>query len=477
VRRQGSIVAALCAAAAAIALAVPTVASAVTFTVNTTKDGVDANIADATCAAAGGKCTLRAAIDEANDTAGGDDIQVPKGTFELKRAPTPSVSNAEGDLDITERVLIDGAGRGKTVVEQTVKDRVIWNTADGAFDDPPITILTDLTITGGRYPTPGAGLPGGGGILNDDGGLALQNVAVRGNLVTGPSGTARGGGIHQTAGTIDIENSTVRGNVARANIYPIAGGIYVSGGDSFIDLSRIAGNSTVRPDPVPGGFALGGGIAIGPGATSSIIQSTIAGNSGQEGGGLNSFQGTVDVIESTISGNEARNGGGIESIDANFNIRNSTLSGNSARQGGAAVRFGSGSTVDVVHVTIAGNTPVAGHAAVEAVTDTGANDVDFYGSIVANKGPECGGDVADLKFDDQNVLGGPSCSEGQISTDLVADPMLKPLDDYGGPTKTRALKAASPAIDFVNTGVSLPTDQRGEPREFQASDAGSFERQ
>jgi CSLREA domain-containing protein len=49
--------------AAFLALSAP--ASALTFTVNTTKDGVDANLADEVCAAAGGKCTLRAAVDEA----------------------------------------------------------------------------------------------------------------------------------------------------------------------------------------------------------------------------------------------------------------------------------------------------------------------------------------------------------------------------------------------------------------------------
>ncbi len=47
------------------------------------------------------------------------------------------------------------------------------------------------------------------------------------------------------------------------------------------------------------------------------------------------------------------------------------------------------------------------------------------------------------------------------------NPLLAPLDDYGGPTQTMALLPGSPAIDagsnaLIPTGIT--TDQRGEPR-------------
>jgi hypothetical protein len=43
------------------------------------------------------------------------------------------------------------------------------------------------------------------------------------------------------------------------------------------------------------------------------------------------------------------------------------------------------------------------------------------------------------------------------------DPLLRPLDSYGGPTKTFALRAASPAVDAGSAG-STTVDQRGLPR-------------
>src|SRR5688572_12053973 len=89
VRRQG-LTLALPAIVAVVVLATPGSAGAATFTVNSLKDGIDADKNDEVCAAANGKCTLRAAIDEANDEPGDDDIKLPKGTIELKRPAGPA---------------------------------------------------------------------------------------------------------------------------------------------------------------------------------------------------------------------------------------------------------------------------------------------------------------------------------------------------------------------------------------------------
>jgi hypothetical protein len=54
----------------------------------------------------------------------------------------------------------------------------------------------------------------------------------------------------------------------------------------------------------------------------------------------------------------------------------------------------------------------------------------------------------------------------------MADPKLGPLADNGGPTKTMALLAGSPAI---GGGAGCPsTDQRGEPRKG-ACDIGAYQ--
>ena len=53
------------------------------FVVNSTVDAVDANVGDGVCRAAGGTCTLRAAIQEANAQPGPDVIYIVPGTYAI----------------------------------------------------------------------------------------------------------------------------------------------------------------------------------------------------------------------------------------------------------------------------------------------------------------------------------------------------------------------------------------------------------
>ena len=85
-------------ALALLALA-PASAHAATFTVNSTGDQTDVTPGNGVCATAGGQCTLRAAIVEANNLMGADTINVPAGTY-----TTGSV------LAVSTNVTINGAG-------------------------------------------------------------------------------------------------------------------------------------------------------------------------------------------------------------------------------------------------------------------------------------------------------------------------------------------------------------------------------
>jgi hypothetical protein len=63
-----------------------------------------------------------------------------------------------------------------------------------------------------------------------------------------------------------------------------------------------------------------------------------------------------------------------------------------------------------------------------------------------------------------------------VPVDTIADdPMLGPLQDNGGETRTLALKPGSPAIDKGGT-TGLSFDQRGSPRIVGSeADIGAFE--
>jgi hypothetical protein len=191
-------------------------ATALIFKVNATKDKLDASLADDACAAANGRCTLRAAIAQANHTAGNDEIILPAGRFNLTRPRVAATSNNEGDLDITEEVTLTGAGRNRTQIIQTVRDRVLRTVVPN--DELSLgTALAALTLRGGRL----RGGRDGGGIYND-GELALDRVAVRDNTAAGKTGDlVRGAGIYlgdedtASLSPVVIQRSLIRDNSTR----------------------------------------------------------------------------------------------------------------------------------------------------------------------------------------------------------------------------------------------------------------------
>ena len=75
------------------------------------------------------------------------------------------------------------------------------------------------------------------------------------------------------------------------------------------------------------------------------------------------------------------------------------------------------------------------------------------------------------------VVSGDDVGEGTISSDIIsADPLLGPLADNGGPTKTHALTFGSPAIDKGATIPTISCDQRGVARpQGSAFDIGAYE--
>ena len=478
--------------AAGLALAFPAGVGAALFEVNSLKDGVDANVADEACATAAGNCTLRAAIDEANDEPGDDDIKLPKGTIELRRpaGPASDTDNAEGNLNVAEAVEIDGRGPGKTVITQTVGDGVLDNEA-GILSLSAFGLrLNDLTLAGGRIG--GAGEDGGGGLDNAQVAL-LDNVVVRDNVARSDEFDDVGGAGIYSEGLLGLSDSAVRDNVARGigSSHPSGAGIVIHDGDlSLQNDSAVVRNSIKFRDRLPGAIAQGGGLIIrNPGAEVDdsvfITDSTIADNSALGGpladsGGIKAGPGVnLEIQRSTIARNRSRQAGGMQLVGvASTTIDNSTLSGNSdAGRGGAAIFFQSGTgTINITQTTIAGNRSSDGRFPVEPGEQASDSSLRFTSSIISNPGPECGGADADA-FDAYATSGynvwGNQCGP---FNDLVASPKLKPLGDYGGPTATHALKPSSPAIDLV-TGCSPGIDQRGISRPQGADcDAGSFER-
>lgn len=257
---------------------VPTATPPANFVVNTTADAVDSSLADGICKTSANECSLRAAIQQANFSAGNDVIALPPGTFTLNLSGTDDVS-AVGDLDITSNITIFGAGADQTFIENNVSDRVF-----DIVGASPSVVLISLAVRNGDS-------SGDGGGIRNGGSLSLNAVLVMGNKAVAVGGN--GGGIFN-AGVLTLNDSLIYNNTALG----------------------------------------GGGLTNNNGATLYLNNSTVSGNSAtsSSGGGLAAF-GTYIISSSTIAFNNALDqGGGIWANDT-ATIRNSIVSNNSAPNG------------------------------------------------------------------------------------------------------------------------------------------------
>ena len=328
-------------------------AHAAGFVVDSTSDAVDINPGDGICETSTGSCTLRAAIMESNILPGDDIITLPTGTYNLTLIGANEDATVTGDLDITNNLIINGAGAESTIIDGNGGvdyDRVIHIT--GAFT----VSITGATIMGGTlggiFSANGSELiltdsavrdnttPDNGGGIRMDGSskLTLSNSVIDGNSAMEGSG----GGIFST-GTDTLINSTISNNIALGG-----GGIYIFPGSS-VTLT----NSIVSANQALIGY--GGGISNSLDSTLTLTATTVSGNSaGYQGGGIANERGaTASLTDCTVSNNSATYGGGIGNL-GNISITNSNIIGNSGYTGGGI--YNSYGNVFVNNSTIGKNT-------------------------------------------------------------------------------------------------------------------------
>jgi CSLREA domain-containing protein len=337
--------------------------------------------------------------------------------------------------------------------------------------------------------------------IGDGSSVSLREAIIQANALAGddtislPTGTYHltlTGAGEEAAATGDLDISangklTIQGAGAATTIIDAAGlgdRVFHVLASANLDISGVsilngnessgggiynAGTLTVSQCTLSGNFAPEGGGIYNAG-TLAVSQSTLSGDSAGYGGGISNL-GTLTVSQSTLSGNVAVFGGGIHN-EGMATVSQSTLSGNSASTG-SDTSFGGGidnlGTLTVSQCTLSANT--AGSGGVGGIVNAGT--LMLNNSIVANStGPDIG--------NGGSITGSHNLIEdgsGGLSDTIIGDPLLGPLADNGGPTKTHALLAGSPAIDagsnlLVPAGVN--TDQRGAGR-IGAVDIGAYE--
>lgn len=492
-------------------------AYAVTLTVDRADDSTVQN-----CTSTANDCSLRGAISAANSGAPGPDtIDFAPGisTVTLTRSnlqnanPVYEDNNAEGDLDITDDLTIDGGSgviiEGTSGWDERVLDVIGGSTVASRTD----VTITDATIRNGNATVGGIESSKGGGIQVNGNATVIggASLTLQQSTVTDNTAVGTGGGIYDAGGSsITLQDSTVSNNTAGNNVNGGGGGIFSSGTVTLAN-SEVTGNE---------GVGLGGGIHFGSFAgspTLTMTDSTVSGNTVANAGGFTNGGGiyffgasmTATINDSTVSGNTAASGsqassagqgGGIYADSGSITLSNSTVSGNTAENGsqldadgdGGGIYALGGVTLTLANATIASNSagdPGTGGVG-GGVFGASGSTTNLRNTIVASNNADIAANFAATPTSQgYNLLG--ENPGGLAGTDIVnANPLLGPLANNGGPTQTHALQTGSPAIDAANPatpGGGAPacegTDQRGQTRPQDGDgngtarcDIGAFEK-
>lgn len=274
------------------------------------------------------------------------------------------------------------------------------------------------------------------------------SISITSNLlIQGPGAnllTLSGGGVSRILDSVSGTSITITDLKMTGGNTGVA---YLTG-NVLLNRIEITGNSNTGESGA-GGAILGG--------TVRILNSTISNNSGRLIGALYQLGGHLYMANSTVSGNTAEIGyGGIYLENADADIQNSTITDNSGQSAGGIAFLGGAGGQSLFF----GNSIIAGN--------TGAQPEIYF--IQNNQGQQVASNGFNLIGDnpgDSAATGNPITFGPLDKRDL--DPMLGPLQNNGGPTRTRALLPGSPAIDSGENGQAvdpfdnspLTSDQRG----------------
>ncbi|WP_282940368.1 S-layer homology domain-containing protein [Paenibacillus sp. RC67] len=306
---------------ACLTIGITAKASAATFTVDNLTDQTDRD-----CAVAS-KCTLRAAIEKSNATAGPNTIALGTGTYELSQGPivisnnSVSINGTNGD---PTQVIIDGKAKRAFVISGV---SVTFN---------------KLTIQNGKA-TPDAYGYGGGAIaakLQAGNVLTLNGSMIKNNTAEDATGAGYGGGLYVTglAGAkASIVNTDFTSNVAGER----GGGMYIEGDlDVQIDQGSFVTN-TAKTE-------LGGGLAILAGSPSNSATITIVNSAFNQNKALGSSDDGI--------------GGGLY-LNAPATLTGTTFTGNTSNSDGGGMFltvFDPAKTTGLTNVTFTNNISTTG---------------------------------------------------------------------------------------------------------------------
>lgn len=449
--------------------------------------------------------------------------------FGVQGAPLP-----DGNLLLTIRELTVSNGRIATALGSPP----FRNGGGMNFRGDPgdVLALEDVTFSGNHADS-------GGGLVaaSFQGGIGANLQDVR---FTGNSAFVSGAGLQLEQATATLEGLLVSGNTLNPDgnspnngwTLPFERGEGGAVGIAIFMSPTLTLTDSVIEDNTGRGIG-GGGVGV-IGSSGSIRNTRIRNNSiapyllgasagrGGDGGGLVALEGfftgvTLDVEGSAILGNSATGKGGGIAIagsatggpTSTVRIFNTTVSGNSAQDSAGGIAIGGADTL-LANVTVTGNTARyaggvgVGHYDYDSLMMTDKVTVGvarFVNTIIGgNDATDATVDTGDCAIEAGTATDGGGVMENLFSLvqldapaapvdlrcsavypfALVADPLLGPLADNGGPDFSHEPLTGSPVLDAGSTAAlpldfTLDFDQRGAgfPRVVAAGiDLGAIEK-
>ncbi|MEW5876699.1 MAG: IPTL-CTERM sorting domain-containing protein [Acidobacteriota bacterium] len=393
-----------------------------------------------------GQCSLREAIQEANNGADTDCAGLPS------PGDDTIVFTVSGTITLSSTLpnILDAATVGALTIDGSGQSVTISGDSDGdGFGNVRVMYV------------------------NSGGNLTLQNLTIAYGYVTNVTGY--GAGIYNAAGaTLTVINCTFSKNWASNSF---GGGIYNAAGGTLTVT-----NSVFRENS-----AFWGGGMYNSGTTNVTTTTFWLNSAAAFGGGIENDGGTLSITNCTFDNNSANNyGGGIENKSGGtLNVTNSTFNQNSAGNGGGGINGAGSGTMTVINSTLAFNTATWGGGIFVGTSHTAT----LKNTIIANStgGGDCylwGGTVTgnnNLIKDTTYACGLINGSNGNI---IGVDPSTGPLT--GSPAYF-PLNPGSPAIDAGDpitcsnppvsnqsqNGITRPQD--GDGNGSAICDIGSFE--
>jgi len=369
-------------------------------------------------------------------------------------------------------------GSGTMTVDATV---ISNNTASGAgadnggggiFNNGGTLMVNNATIS--ENEADGAS-GSGGAVLSTTGTVTIENT-----MLTLNSANRAGGAIELINGTINVSNSTLSENdvngMAGTPAPGNGGAFHVTGMSSLSTFTSctISENEAGRE---------GGGLWNQSGSTMNVINcsldANIAAGAGIDDGGGAVFNngGTTNIEASALTNNMASgtngSGGAVHDGSGSLTtILTTTISGNTATNSGGGV-YNNGQPLMITASTITNNTAstgggVDGMAAISLKNTITALNLGNTGVNLSGMVQSRGYNLIDV--DDLSVF---TSTTGDI---MGSNPLIGPLQINAGTTMTHELLVNSPAYNAGDSADQYD-DQNGQPVFMNRRDIGAFESQ